>query len=97
MLNRVESRPELEKRTGEAKSKVERQNRSIMFLLLIAYCLLPIASNAQCAMCRASLESTGNVSQAEAVNDGIVYLMIIPYVLVALIAFAVYRMYRKKK
>lgn len=51
---------------------------------------------AQCAMCRASLESTGDVSQAEAVNNGIVYLMIIPYVLVALIAFAVYKMFRKK-
>lgn len=66
-------------------------------LLLIAFCLLPIVSNAQCAMCRASLESTGDVSQAEAVNDGIVYLMVIPYILVGLIGFAVYRMYQKKK
>lgn len=50
-------------------------------------------------MCRASLESTGDVQQAEAVNDGIVYLMIIPYVLVALVAFAIYKMYndRNKK
>ncbi|WP_394332997.1 hypothetical protein [Flavobacterium terrae] len=48
-------------------------------------------------MCRASLESTGDVSQAEAVNDGIVYLMVIPYILVGLIGFAVYRMYQKKK
>lgn len=66
-------------------------------LLLIAFCLLPITSNAQCAMCRASLESTGDISQAEAVNDGIVYLMVIPYILVGLIGFAVYRMYQKKK
>lgn len=76
-------------------AKVESSGRRIIFL--IAFWLLPIASNAQCAMCRASLESTGNVSQAEAVNDGIIYLMIIPYVLVALIAFAVYKMFRKKK
>ena len=66
-------------------------------LLLVTYCLLPIASNAQCAMCRASLESTRDVSQAEAVNDGIVYLMVIPYILVALIGFAVYKMFQKKK
>ena len=61
--------------------------------------ILAINSNAQCAMCRASLESTGDVQQAEAVNDGIVYLMIIPYVLVALVAFAIYKMYndRNKK
>jgi hypothetical protein len=46
-------------------------------------------------MCRASLESTGNVEKAKAVNDGIVYLMIIPYILAAGIAYIVYRMYKK--
>jgi hypothetical protein len=70
---------------------------SVKLVFTITYFLLPSFSQAQCAMCRASLESTGNVAQAEAVNDGIVYLMIIPYVLVALIAFAVYRMFRKSK
>lgn len=54
-------------------------------------------SEAQCAMCRASLESEGNVAKAEAVNDGIVYLMVIPYVLVAIIGFIIYKMYFKKK
>jgi hypothetical protein len=78
-------------------ARVESFGQKKVFLTLIVFWILPIVSNAQCAMCRASLESTGNVSQAEAVNDGIVYLMIIPYILVALIAFAVYRMYRKKK
>ena len=79
------------------KSKVKSLGRKMFFILPFAFCLLPYISNAQCAMCRASLESSGNVSQAEAVNDGIIYLMIIPYVLVVLIAFAVYRMYKKKK
>ena len=46
---------------------------------------------------RAALEGEGNAAKAEAVNDGIVYLMLIPYILVALIGFAVYRIYRKKK
>ena len=66
------------------------------FFLVLIFLLFTINSQAQCAMCRASLESTGDVSQAEAVNDGIVYLMIIPYVLVALITFAVYKMFQKK-
>lgn len=48
-------------------------------------------------MCRASLESSGDITQAEAVNDGIVYLMAIPYILVGLAAFYIYRMYNKKK
>ena len=56
-----------------------------------------LSANAQCAMCRASLESTGDVAQAEAINDGIVYLMIIPYVLVALVGYGVYRIYLNKK
>ncbi|MGL2962958.1 hypothetical protein ACSVH2_03945 [Flavobacterium sp. RSB2_4_14] len=68
-----------------------------LLLLTIAYCLLPVASIAQCAMCRASLESSGDNAKVEAVNDGIVFLMAIPYVLVAGIGFVIYRMYYKKK
>ncbi|HKX85483.1 MAG TPA: FeoB-associated Cys-rich membrane protein [Flavobacterium sp.] len=63
----------------------------------IVFLLISVVSNAQCAMCRASLESSGDTSQGEAVNDGIVYLMAIPYVLVAVMAYVIYRMYTKKK
>ena len=63
----------------------------------IAYCLMPIVSSAQCAMCRAALESEEGGVRAEAVNDGIVYLMAIPYILVAGVFFAVWRLKQKKK
>ncbi|WP_309641771.1 hypothetical protein [Flavobacterium sp.] len=66
------------------------------FLLLVS-CLFSLSMNAQCAMCRAALEGEGNVKKAEAVNDGIVYLMMIPYILVAVIGFVIYKMYQKKK
>ena len=56
-----------------------------------------IASNAQCAMCRAALGSEGNTAKAQAVNDGIVYLMVIPYLLVAGIGYYIYRMRKNKK
>jgi hypothetical protein len=56
-----------------------------------------VSVNAQCAMCRAALGGDGNKIQAQAVNDGIVYLMLIPYILVAGVGFAVYRLYKKKK
>lgn len=46
-------------------------------------------------MCRAAIESEGNTAKAEAVNDGIIYLMIIPYVLVGAIGFAIYKMRKK--
>ncbi|WP_206619082.1 hypothetical protein [Flavobacterium cerinum] len=59
--------------------------------------LVSAGANAQCAMCRAALESSDGNIKAEAVNDGIVYLMIFPYLLVALVGFAVYRLRKKKK
>lgn len=46
---------------------------------------------AQCAMCRAVLESNGDNSVAEGINNGIVYLMAIPYILVGALIFIVYR------
>jgi hypothetical protein len=61
------------------------------------FILISLNTQAQCAMCRASLESEGNSIKAEAVNDGIVYLMVIPYVLVGVVGILVYRMYSKKK
>ncbi|KAF2509949.1 hypothetical protein EYY60_10525 [Flavobacterium zhairuonense] len=56
-----------------------------------------LATNAQCAMCRAALAGDSNTKKAEAVNDGIVYLMVIPYLLVGIIGFLIYRMYQSKK
>ncbi|RAR71781.1 hypothetical protein [Flavobacterium aciduliphilum] len=48
-------------------------------------------------MCRASLESEGDATKADALNDGIVYLMAFPYLIVGVVGIVVYRMYRKKK
>lgn len=66
-----------------------------LFFFLISI-LFSLSSQAQCAMCRASLESEGNSTKLEAVNDGIVYLMVIPYLLVGVVGFLIYRMYSKK-
>jgi len=52
---------------------------------------------AQCAMCRAVLENEEGQGTAEAINDGIVYLMAIPYILDGAIGFIIYRAYRSKK
>lgn len=68
------------------------------FLFGIVFFIMSILSQAQCAMCRAALESEEGSVQAEAVNDGIVYLMAIPYILVGILGFAIYRLkYGKKK
>ena len=68
------------------------------FLLGIVFFIVSVSVQAQCAMCRAALESEEGGVQAEAVNDGIVYLMAIPYILVGILGFAIYKLkYGKKK
>jgi hypothetical protein len=71
------------------------QVKNLLFMGL--FLVFSLNTNAQCAMCRAALEGEGNVAKAQAVNDGIVYLMVIPYLLVAVIGYAIYRIYKKKK
>ncbi|MHC5200704.1 hypothetical protein [Myroides sp. LJL119] len=65
------------------------------WFLLVGF-LATISANAQCAMCRAALETEEGGVKAEAVNDGIVYLMIFPYLLVGLAFFFTYRVYKGK-
>ena len=48
-------------------------------------------------MCRAVLESGEDQSAAEGINDGIMFLMAVPYILVAAIGFMVYKTYSKPK
>lgn len=48
-------------------------------------------------MCRAVLESEETQTQAKGINDGIVYLMAFPYILVAGLGYFIYRNYNKKK
>lgn len=47
-------------------------------------------------MCRAVLESEEGGVKAEAINDGIVYLMVIPYILVGVMGYAIYKIRAKK-
>lgn len=65
---------------------------SILFLLALSQ-----MSQAQCAMCRAVLESETDNTIAEGVNNGIVYLMIIPYLLVGGLIWYIYRSRKKEK
>lgn len=76
-------------------NREERMMKRFKLYTLVLSLFFFTASNAQCAMCRASLTSEGNKTKAEAVNDGIVYLMVIPYVLAGGIGYAIYRMRKK--
>ena len=59
----------------------------ISLLLLFVLLLSPSLVDAQCAMCRAVVESEQGGKTAEGLNNGIVYLMAIPYILVAGLGF----------
>ena len=73
-----------------------RMTRKLVFFLFSI--LLYFNGNAQCAMCRAVLESEEGKSTAEGVNDGIMYLMAVPYILVGSVGFIIYwTFFRKKK
>ncbi len=73
-----------------------------ILLILIAFVLLPNMTEAQCAMCKASVESSQGQknSVAGGINQGILYLMAVPYLLLAFIfrkqLVTVWRVIRKK-
>ena len=73
-------------------------NIKLIFVFCFLFLVSFINTNAQCAMCRAVLESEEGQSTAEGVNNGIMYLMSIPYVLVAGFGFIIYwKFFRTKK
>jgi heme/copper-type cytochrome/quinol oxidase subunit 2 len=80
------------------KNIEQRESKIKLLLFFLFSFFFSLSSKAQCAMCRAALESEEGGVKAEAVNDGIVYLMAIPYVLVGVIGYFIYKMrYGKKK
>jgi len=64
-------------------------NRIILILLI--FVLSSTESFAQCSMLSAIMESDQQYEAAKGLNRGIVYLMSIPYILVGLIIWKIYR------
>jgi hypothetical protein len=74
-----------------------------LFFLLIAivwfFSVIPEA-NAQCAMCRATVENNannGDTKLAAGLNSGILYLMSVPYIMLSVIGYLWYSRSRKSK
>lgn len=85
---------------------MKRQMFKVLFAGLVMLTVIFVTTDAysQCAMCRATVESnvgtgsTDSDSQVGAgLNTGILYLMLIPYVLVSTVGFLWYRSNRMKK
>jgi len=69
----------------------------IFLIVLLVFLINTMPAEAQCAMCRAVLESEEGGQTAKGINNGIVYLMIFPYLLVAGVGYAIYRSRKKAR
>ena len=70
----------------------------LVIFLMIGFVLIGIDANAQCAMCRTTIESAisnGRSNIATGLNTGILYLLTAPYLAVAVIAFLWFRQSKK--
>ncbi|MDX5338542.1 MAG: hypothetical protein LPK25_05910 [Cyclobacteriaceae bacterium] len=69
-------------------------------LFVILFLGIQVSTWAQCAMCRASVEnnvSNGDASIGAGLNNGILYLFVMPYLMAAIIGYLWYRTAKKRK
>jgi len=62
-------------------------------ILFVSLVLIKTTTVAQCAMCKAVLESNmeNGGTAAAGINNGILYLMFIPYILIGVVGYFIYR------
>lgn len=68
-----------------------------IFFIVLILLFMCVPVNAQCAMCRAVLETEQGGEAAKGINNGIMYLMIFPYLLIAGVGYAVYHSRKKAR
>jgi len=69
----------------------------LKFSLLIFFFLIFSADvvYGQCSMCRAVLQSEEGQATSKGINNGILYLMAIPYLLVGIVGWKVFQILKK--
>jgi hypothetical protein len=68
-------------------------------LILLFFFGLSDKLYSQCAMCKAVLESnmqSGEDAVGQGINGGIMYIMFIPYILIAVVGYFLYKHYKKQ-
>ena len=70
------------------------------FILALFTCLVIVVTiDAQCPMCRMSVESnlenTNGAAIGRTINAGILYMLLMPYILVGTLAYVWYKNYKK--
>lgn len=73
-----------------------RRKKFSFYLIFTFFVLLASTDSfSQCSMCRAVLESEEGQSTAKGINNGILYLMAIPYFLAGLAGWKIYKILKK--
>lgn len=77
------------------------QKKMLLSALVIVLIILPYGDIiAQCAMCKAVLETNmqgGGDAVGGGINSGILYIMAFPYLLASVMAFIMYRHFKKTR
>ncbi len=74
---------------------MHKKGYRIFFLLIFIFLINVEEIYSQCSMCRAVLESEEGQTTAKGINNGILYLMAIPYLLVGFIGWKVIQILKK--
>ncbi|MGJ1204987.1 hypothetical protein [Sphingobacterium lactis] len=72
------------------------RNAVLVFVLSMTFMAVPQASSAQCAMCTLNAENStkeGN-TQGKGLNDGILFLLAMPFLIAAGVGFLWYKKFR---
>ncbi|MDC1048844.1 hypothetical protein OAQ80_04965 [Flavobacteriaceae bacterium] len=71
-------------------------NKRALFNYLFIFLIIGIEETySQCSMCRAVLQSEEGQATAKGINNGILYLMAIPYILVGIVGWKVFQILKK--
>ena len=73
-----------------------RKNNIRILILVLFFLIFFNETNGQCSMCRAALQSSDSHETAKGINNGIIYLMSIPYLLVGFVGWKIFKMIKNK-
>ena len=71
------------------------KHRHFLLFFLLFFALSLDYGYGQCSMCRAVLQSEEAQETAKGINNGILYLMALPYILVAVVGWKVFQIFKK--
>lgn len=69
-------------------------------MLALSLILSPLPSQSQCAMCKSNVETAregGGTMVGNTLNDGILYLLALPYAIAGIFGYIYYKKYKERK